>query len=454
MSREAGEIDSYIAAHEERFLGTLLRYVAQPSISATGEGIGPAAEFAARLMESVGLAARIIPTPGSPVVLGRAEGAHGAPHVLIYGHYDVQPAGPLDQWHSPPFQPEVRDGRIYGRGTGDNKGQHLAHLFGLETLRAVRGGLPCTVTVLLDGEEEMGSPHLTWFANRHRELLDADLVLWSDGPVADNGQACVCLGVRGILKFQLRARGARYATHSGNWGGVAPNPAWRLVELLATMRAPDGRVLVKGFYDDVRPFTAQERAVLDALPVDLPRVLGDLGVSTLDVPVDRGFHERLSAWPTLTINTLTCQDAGEHRTVIPDVAVAGCDVRLVDEQRSEKVLELIRAHVAAVAPDVEVVADAAMEPSRTPLSAPYLDAIRAGVAAGFGTEPLILPALGGSLPLYTFTGVLGLPCYGVPLANVDEANHAPNENMEVWRFYAGIRTSVAVLTSLAERHTT
>jgi len=445
------DLRGYVAAHESRFLATLLDYVAQPSISATGEGVAEAASFAADLMRSVGLEAQILPTPGSPVVLGRAEGRQDRPRVLIYGHYDVQPAGPLDQWHSPPFQPQVRDGRVYGRGTGDNKGQHLAHLFGLEALRAVDGGLPCPVTVLLDGEEEMGSPHLTWFAERHRELLDADLVVWSDGPVAEGGGACVCLGVRGILKFELRARGARYATHSGNWGGVAPNPAWQLVHLLATMKSPDGRVLVDGFYDDVRPFTVDEQAVLDRLPVDLPDVLSNLDVSTLDVPVDRGFHERLAAWPTFTVNTLSCADNGEHRTVIPDIAIAGCDVRLVDDQRSDRILELIRRHVAAVAPGVEVVPQGAMEPSRTPLSAPYLDAIRAGVEAGFGMEPLILPALGGSLPLYTFTGVLGLPCYGVPLANVDEANHAPNENLELWRFYAGIRTSAEVLRHLGQR---
>ncbi|HET6211961.1 MAG TPA: M20/M25/M40 family metallo-hydrolase [Micromonosporaceae bacterium] len=444
------DIDTYVTDNEHRYLTVLLRYVSQPSVSTTGEGVPQAAALAAELMTSVGLSAQVVPTPGAPVVLGRADGTPGGPHVLVYGHYDVQPPGPPDQWHSPPFEPEVRDGRIYGRGTGDNKGQHLAHLFGLEALRATRGDLPCSVTVLLDGEEEVGSPHLPWFARHHRDLLDADLVLWSDGPVYENGQPCVCLGVRGILKFALRARGAGYPTHSGNWGGVSPNPAWRLVQLLATMRAPDGRVLVDGFYDDVRPFTAQETAMLDKLPVDLPRALETLGVTALDAPADRGFHERLAAWPTLSINTLSCEDAGEHRTVIPSVAVAGCDVRMVDDQRSEVVAEQIRAHVARVAPDVDFIPEAAMEPSRTPVSAGYLDAIVAGVTAGFGVEPLVVPSLGGSLPLYTFTGLLGLPCYGVPLANVDEANHAPNENLELWRFFAGIRASAAILTSLGE----
>jgi acetylornithine deacetylase/succinyl-diaminopimelate desuccinylase-like protein len=445
------DINSYVVANERPFLDLLLDYLRQPSISATGEGVDDAAEYAARIMRDSGLTPRILPTGGGPVVLGTADGPPGSPHVLVYGHYDVQPAGPLDQWLSPPFAPEIRDGRVYGRGSGDNKGQHLAHLLGLRALNTVRGGLPCRVTVLLDGEEEMGSPNLPAFADANRDLLDADLVVWSDGPVHENGQACVTLGVRGILKFALRVRGTRYATHSGNWGGVAPNPAWRLVEVLATMRSPDGRVLIDGFYGDVRPFTEDETAALAALPVDEPAILGTLGVPRFDVPAERGFHERLAAWPTFTINTLTCEDAGEHRTVIPTVAVAGCDIRLVDNQRSERVAGLIRAHLAKVAPDVEFVEQGAMEPSRTSMSAPYLDAVVAGTAIGFGEQPLVLPSLGGSLPLFAFTDVLGLPCYGVPLANVDEANHAPNENFELWRFYAGIRTSAAVLTELGTR---
>jgi len=232
----------------------------------------------------------------------------------------------LDEWHSPPFAPEIRDGRVFGRGTGDNKGQHLAHLLALEVFHATDGGLPCTVTVLLDGEEEIGSPHLPEFVDTHRDLLDADLVLWSDGPVHEDGRSCVSLGVRGIVKFTLRAPGASYSTHSGNWGGVAPNPAGRLVHLLAAMRGPDGEVLIPGFQADVRPFSEAEVAGLEVLPVDLPAVFETLCVTRLEPPASRGYYDRLARWPTLTINTLACADAGEHRTVIPGVAVAGCDM--------------------------------------------------------------------------------------------------------------------------------
>jgi acetylornithine deacetylase/succinyl-diaminopimelate desuccinylase-like protein len=268
--------------------------------------------------------------------------------------------------------------------------------------------------------------------------------------VEENGQAVLRFGVRGVLSFELRARGANHDLHSGNWGGVAPNPAWRLVEVLSTLRDPaTGRVLVDGFYDDVRPFTPQERKVLDDLPADLAGALAKLGVTAAEPPADRGLGERLAAWPTFTINSLSCEDGGEHRTVIPSVAVARCDVRLVDSQRTGRVADLFRAHLARVAPDVEFVPGNAMEPSRTPLGSPYLDAIRSGAAEGFGEEPMLLPALGGSLPLHVFTGQLGLPCYGVPFANVDEANHAPNENLELARFYSGITASAAILARLA-----
>jgi acetylornithine deacetylase/succinyl-diaminopimelate desuccinylase-like protein len=433
-------VRSYVSANRDGLLRTLVEYAAQPSVSATGEGIGEAARLAAALMRAAGLAAEILPTPGSPLVIGTAAGRGSGPRVLIYGHYDVQPPGPPGQWDSPPFQPQVRGGRIYGRGTADNKGQHLAHLLALRILHSHGGGLPGPVTVILDGEEEVGSPHLAWAAGRYADRLAADLVVWSDGPVHDNGQACVNLGVRGIMTFELRARGARYPMHSGNWGGIAPNPAWRLVSLLSSMRDPGGRVLIDGFYDDVREWTAAERAVLDGLPTDLRAVLDTMGTGTLDGPAGRGLAERLAVWPTLTINSLTCNDANEHRTVIPSEAIARCDVRLVDDQRTDRVSQLIQAHVERVAPDVEFVRGMGMEPSRTPLDTPYLAAIQAAVAAG---------TLGGSLPVGVFTGLLRLPCYGVPFANPDEANHAPNENLELDRFYRGIITSAAILTELA-----
>ncbi|ONI79755.1 hypothetical protein ALI144C_23690 [Actinosynnema sp. ALI-1.44] len=424
----------------------LAGWVRVPSVSRTGEGMAEAAAHGLGLLRASGLDARAVDTGGWPALVGTADGP--GPHVLIYGHYDVQPAGPLEQWTSPPFEPALRDGRMYGRGTGDNKGQHLAQLLGLRAVRELTGGLPCRVTVLLDGEEEIGSPNL---ATAVRGLDRPDLAIWSDGPVHDTGQACVVLGVRGILTFELRVRGADRVLHSGNWGGVAPNPAWALVHLLASMRGPDGTLTIPGFADTVTPLTAGQRAALDALPVDVAAALAGIGATRMDPSAAPGFYDRLTA-PTFTINSLTCEDGGEHRTVIPAVAVARCDTRLVGGQRPEQAADAIRAHVTRYATehdlDVEFTVSGSMAPSTTLPETPYTDTILRAAAAGLGESPLLVPALGGSLPIATLTDVLGVPCYGVPFANVDEANHAPDENLDLDWYRRGIVAAAAIQLAL------
>ncbi len=420
-----------------------------PSISAEGIGIDAVAAVLVNQLQGMGFAARLMPTVGWPMVYGARRDALGAPTVLLYGHYDVQPPDPLDAWVSPPFEPTLRDGRIYARGAGDNKGQHFAQLLALEATLAVRGALPCNVIVLLEGEEEVGSPHIADFVRSHRDLLRCDLVVTADGPVHDSGRATILFGVRGVASFELRARSANRDLHSGNWGGVAPNPLWTLVHLLATMKAPDGRITIDGFYDNVLPQTLLEQAALAALPVDVPRVKQELGLTALDAPADRGFYERLSAWPTLTINGLHGGYGGPgSKTVLPHEAVAKCDIRLVEAQTVDEILDKVAAHVRKHAPDVELVPQGGMDPSKTPLDSPYTAPVQRAVALGHGEAPLLVPALGGSLPDYVWTKVLGVPAFVTPYANADEANHAPNENIEVERFYKGIKTGAALLAEL------
>jgi acetylornithine deacetylase/succinyl-diaminopimelate desuccinylase-like protein len=443
------DVFAHVDANRASFVERLAGWVRTPSVSATGQGMPEAAGHARDLVAAAGLEATVAGTAGWPLVLGHRAGPPGAPTVLVYGHYDVQPPDPLDAWASPPFEPEVRDGRLYGRGGADNKGQHLAQLLAVESLLATRGELPCTVKVLLDGEEEIGSPHLAGFAAAERELLAADLVVWSDGPVDPGGGWRLVFGVRGIASFELRARGANRSLHSGNWGGVAPNPLWTLVHLLATMRDAQGRITVDGFGDEVEPLGPAERAALDRLPVDVEAVKADLGLERLDAPVERGFAERLAAWPTLTINGLHGGYGGQGtQTVLPAEAVAKCDVRLVHAQRAGDVYDKLEAHVRRHAPGVELVRQGSMEPSRTPMDSAWTAPIRAAMAAAQGAEPLLVPVLGGSLPLHVFTGVLGLPTFGIPLGNPDQANHAPNENLDLERFHTGIKTAAAVLAKL------
>jgi acetylornithine deacetylase/succinyl-diaminopimelate desuccinylase-like protein len=443
------DIFAYIDQREQVFLARLVDYLHRPSISAYGEGIGEVAEYIAEVMRKLGLNVKIMPTAGWPMVFGEAPTRPDKPTVLLYGHYDVQPPDPLEAWTTPPFEPSVRDGRLYARGVGDNKGQHFAQLMALETLLACRGTLPCNVKVLLEGEEEIGSPHMPEFIRDHRDELRADLVIVSDGPVHESGRSIISFGVRGVLDLELRVRGANQDVHSGNWGGVVPNPLWTLVHLLASMKNERGEITIDGFYENVQPLNDLERAALAALPIDVAQVKQSLGFQRLDEPQERGYFERLSAWPTLTINGIHGGYGGPgSKTVLPHEAVAKCDIRLVEAQTAEEILAKVKAHVQRHAPEVSVTSHGAMDPSKTPLDSPYTDLLRQAITTAQGMEPLLVPAMGGSLPNYAFTKILGIPAFGVPYANADEANHAPNENMEVARFFMGIKTGAAMLSYL------
>lgn len=440
---------THIASNREKFIDRLIDYVRRPSISAHGLGIAEVGEYLLNFLKQLGFEASLRPTAGWPMVLGRRFDAPGAPTVLFYGHYDVQPPDPLEAWVSPPFEPTIRNGRIYARGIGDNKGQHFANLLALESLLAINGKLPCNVIFLLEGEEEVGSPHIADFVREHRDLLKADLVITSDGPVDDSGRSTIVFGVRGVLGFELRAHGANRDLHSGNYGGVAPNPLWTLVHLLASMKNKRGEVTIEGFYDRVLPPTELERRALEALPVDTDALKHDLGLKEFDAPHERPYFDRLALWPTFTINGLHGGYSGPgNKTVLPHEAFVKCDIRLVEGQTVEDTFAKVEAHVRKYAPEVEFIRQGAMEPSKTPLESPFAEPLRQAILTAQGEEPLLVPALGGSLPDYVFTKILGLPAFTVPYANADEANHAPNENLEVERFINGIKTGAAMLTHI------
>lgn len=443
------KVFAYVDEHAQSFLARLIDYVRRPSISAYGEGIGEVAEYIAGVMREMGLYVRIIPTSGWPMVFGQYVVGGDVPTVLLYGHYDVQPPDPLEEWISPPFEPAIRDGRLFARGVGDNKGQHFAQLMAIETLLACWKTLPCNVKVLLEGEEEVGSPHMSEFVSEHHDELKADLVIFSDGPVHEDGQSTLCFGVRGVLDIELRAYGANRDLHSGHWGGIVPNPLWTLVHLLATMKNDRGEVTIDGFYEHVLPITDKEREALAQLPIDVDDVKRSLGLKQLDEPQERGYFERLAAWPTLTINGIHGGYGGPgSKTVLPHEAVAKCDIRLVEAQTAEEVLAKVKAHVQRFAPEVAFTSHGGMDPSKTSLDSPFTEPIREAVRAAQGAYPLLVPAMGASIPEYVFTKTLGIPTFGVPYANADEANHAPNENIEIARFFSGIKTGAAMLTYL------
>jgi acetylornithine deacetylase/succinyl-diaminopimelate desuccinylase-like protein len=450
IDRMLEQVLATAATNVERDLANLIDLVRQPSISAQGIGVRECAELVRGQLEAAGLATRLLETPVYPMVYGERLNAHGMPTLLIYGHYDVQPPEPLDAWISPPFEPEIRDGALYGRGTGDNKGQFFANLCGVRAWIDAIGELPINVKFLVEGEEETGSPHIAGVVEEHRDLLAADLIYTSDGPVQDDDHPQIDYGVRGVLNIELRVHGTNQDLHSGNWGGVAPNAAWLLVQLLATMMDRENRVTVEGFYDEAAPIDETARAAMERIPIDQQAALTGIGIAELPPPTGVGYLERLMFQPTMTINGLASGYQGEgSKTVIPSEAVAKLDMRLVPDQRAADIYEKIVRHVERHADNVEVIHHGAMEASFTPLDHPLAGAVRRAVERGFGKRPVDIPLIGASLPDAVWTRTLGIPSFLVPLAQSDERNHAPNEHFEIARFQAGIRTAAALIAELA-----
>jgi acetylornithine deacetylase/succinyl-diaminopimelate desuccinylase-like protein len=441
---------THIDTQRHRFVERLIDYVRHPSISAHNVGIREVADILVGMLAGLGLDTRLIPTAGHPMVVARWLKAAGAPTVLLYGHYDVQPPDPLDLWISPPFEPTIRDGRIYARGVADNKGQHLAQILAIESHLKVHGTLPCNVVLLLEGEEEVGSPHIADFVRDNGELLQADLAVTADGPLHPSGRPTIKFGSRGVVNFELHARHANRDVHSGNFGGVVPNPLWTLVHLLATMKNERGEITIEGFHDGIAPPTPEEREAAARLPLDLAAVKASLGLDRLDAPPERDFYERLCFRPTLTINGLHGGYGGPGaKTVLPHEAVAKCDIRLVEAQDTADILRKVEAHVRRHAPEVRFVAHGSgMQPSKTPLTAKHAASVQAALRAAHGVEPLLYPAGFGSLPGYAFTKILGIEAFVTPYGNHDEANHAPNENLTLDCFHSGIRTGAALLSEL------
>lgn len=449
-------IDGYVDAHFEAFLDDLRTLVAQPSVSATGEGIEECASLLERLCLEYGFdSAEQVETSGHPAVLAHAYAADpdDAPTVLVYGHYDVQPVEP-GEWTTPPFEPEVRerDGRqmLYGRGSVDNKGQHFAYLAAVKTLRETTG-LPVNVTLLLDGEEESGSPNLVDAVAAREDALAADVSINSDGPVDESGRPTVVLGNRGILVVELAVSGPAGDLHSGHYGGAVPSPAWALLDLLETMRE-DGRVAIDGFYDDIRPMTDADRDLLAGVEPDLGELLRELDVGGLADGPGETFGEKTLFYPTLNVNGLASGHTGDgFKTILPATASATVDMRLVVDQSPDDVYERVVDHVERHADGrvrTEVERLGSMDPTRTPVETPYLGPVVTAVTEGWGTEPVVAPASGGSAPYALFTNRLGLPHLSVPYGQRNNNQHSPDEHFALDHFERGIRTSARMLDAV------
>ena len=443
------KVIDFINTNRDRYVHELTEYLAIPSISALPQHKGDvrkAAEWTSAELTRVGLEnVRLEETPGHPIVYGEWLHAEGAPTILFYGHYDVQPVDPLDLWETPPFEATVRDGEIYARGAADDKGQIFMHFKAIEAHMKQNGRLPVNMKVLLEGEEEVGSENLDDFIRANRDLLKADVVVISDSPMFERGVPSICYGLRGLAYFQIDLRGSHSDLHSGSFGGAVANPAMVLAQILAQMKDKSGRIRIEGFYDDVVELTEEERSAWKQLPFNekqyqrelgAPKLFGETGYSTL---------ERVWARPTFEVNGLLSGFTGEGaKTVLPAVAMAKVSMRLVPNQDPDKVAQQFEEYVKKVAPktvEVKVTRMHGGRPWMTDYHNDYVQAASRAIEKGFGQKP-VFNREGGSIPVvFTFQQELGLPSvlFGVGLP--DENAHAPNEKLDLGNFHNGVIAS-------------
>jgi acetylornithine deacetylase/succinyl-diaminopimelate desuccinylase-like protein len=446
--------DRYLEEHLNDSLAELSRLCAQPSVAAQNWGLRECAQLVAEMLQRRGFDTRIMETGGAPVVYGERAGKSDRT-LLFYNHYDVQPAEPLELWESPPFEPTLRDGKLYARGVNDDKGHITSRLFAIDGLLAEAGELPCNVKFIIEGEEEVSSVHLPAFIAEQRELLAADACVWEFGGVDYLEHPMQYLGMRGICYVELSVQTASQDVHSGVGGSIFPNAAWRLVWALHSLKGPDETIRIPGFYDAVRPPSARDRELMAALP-DVAdeyrqRYQLDHFLKGLTGGVDLRMEEVFV--PTCTICGLTSGYQGPgSKTVLPARASAKVDFRLVPDQAPEQVLKLLRAHLDAEGfADVTVTYIGGEAPGRTDPDHSFVKLVVDSAADVYGAPMRIVPMIGGSGPNHAFLEHLKLPVVTAGVGHPGSQSHAPNENLRLDLYLKGARHIVRILKAFSEQ---
>jgi acetylornithine deacetylase/succinyl-diaminopimelate desuccinylase-like protein len=447
------DVFRHIEEHQQEAIDNLVRLCRLPSVSAEGRAIEETASLLSEMLRGLGFRSQILPkTGGHPVVYGELAGASRERTLLFYNHYDVQPAEPLDLWSSPPFEPAVREGKLYARGACDNKGNIAARLAVIRAFQAVRGQVPLSLKFCIEGDEEIGSPGIEPFVEEQRRLLAADACLWEGGGVNWRGQPQITLGVKGLLYLELEARGANRDAHS-SYATVLPNPAWRLLWALATLKDSQENILIDGFYQRVRPPTPQETAAVEAMPAEEAERARSLGIDGFLKGV-RGLDYRLRHLfePTCNIDGLDSGYQGPGtKTVLPARAVAKIDFRLVPDQDPDDVLDKVRRHLRDRGyGDVEVRRLSAERPARTPIEHPFVGLVSRAAREVYGQEPVLMPSMAGTGPLYPFVNTLGLPTADVGVGYPEARIHAPDENIRLADFLRSAKHIAAIMERFAQ----
>ncbi|MEX0594285.1 MAG: dipeptidase [Balneolaceae bacterium] len=456
MSSSIHPVQTYIQRERDRFRDELFHFLRIESISTDPtkkDEILRASGFLVEKMNQAGLQnVQQMETGGHPVVYGEWIQDPSLPTVLVYGHYDVQPPDPLDEWKTPPFEPTIRENRVYARGASDDKGQSYTHLKAIESWLQTVGSLPVNVKCLFEGEEEIGSPHLVPFIRKHLEMLACDMVLISDTAMFDENQPSITYGLKGLAYMEVEVRGPNRDLHSGVYGGGVENPAHALAVIISKLKDEEGLIQIDGFYDDVEALTDEERASMARLPfdedryrssLDVPKLHGEKGYTTL---------ERTTARPTLDVNGLWSGYQGEGaKTVLPARAGAKISMRLVPNQHPDRIADLFRSYIESIAPETVHVSVRTHHGGHPVRIDPTFYGIQAAAEA-FGTiygKDILFSREGGSIPIVAdFMNELNAPSVLMGFGLSKDALHSPNESFSLDDFDRGIQTSALFLEKL------
>ena len=448
------KIDAYLDQHLDESIAELSRLAAHPSIAAQNLGLAECAGLVKEMLQGRGFSTEILPTGGAPAVYGERKGKSDKT-LLFYNHYDVQPPEPLDLWVSPPFEPQVREGKLYARGVSDDKAHITSRLFAIDALLDSEKELPCNIKFIIEGEEEISSVHLPDLVKNNRDKLAADACIWEFGTVDHREVPMQYTGLRGICYVELSVETAKIDVHSGTGGSIFPNAAWRLVWALSTLKGPDDRIRIPGHYDTVVPPSPRDRELMEALPEIADEYKSRYGVGHFLHGLTGGLDLRIAEvfQPTCTICGLTSGYQGKgSKTVLPARASAKVDFRLVPNQTPEQVLKGLRDHLDAEGfPDVKINFLGGEAPARTDPDDPFIKLVVQTAEPVYGTPMQVVPMIGGSGPNHAFVEYLNLPIASAGVGYPGTQAHAPNENVRLDLYLKGAKHIARILEAFGDR---
>ncbi len=446
-------IDTYLEEHLDKSIDELSKLVAQPSVGAQNLGMKECAALVGEMLKRRGFQVEIMDTGGAPVVFGEHH-VGSKKTLLIYNHYDVQPPEPLELWETPPFEPSLRDGKLFGRGVSDDKGHIVARLFAIDSLLATDGELPCNIKFIIEGEEETSSVHLFEFIKKNKDKLKSDACIWEFGSVDHRDVPMQYLGLRGICYVELSVETANSDVHSGLGGSIFPNAAWRLIWALSTLKGEDEQIKIPGFYDRIRPPTKRDLELMSALPEISEEYKSRYGIKKFIKGLTGGLDLRVEEvfTPTCTICGLTSGYQGPgSKTVLPARASAKVDFRLVPDQEPDDILQKLRTYLDSKGFKDVMIADLGGDlPARTDPDDPFIQLVTKTAEEVYEMPMQLVPLIGGSGPSHPFVHDLELPVATAGLGHPDTRAHAPNENIRIDLYLKHARHMARVFKEFAQ----